>query len=490
MNARTTSSRPALGRRFTFALAATVGVASLGLTACGDDDPRGTGDLTTDADGTFDADAPIRTGGDDPQGTDDGDESTGGDAGSGDDDPDAATPPGQSDAGGPPACADVEPYRATVEGTLGPTGNSDEQVMAVIRGYGREIRDVFGGLWIDRFMGGALVVAVTDDPAPHREALLTRTPRTGSPLGERDDVTIDVVQVQWTEKELLAFQREVNDLFDQLTPALDSTSVDTIRNRVGVSLIDPTPEQLALVVDTVPADALCVDVMVTPPRPDGPLDIIAAPGSDPLVTCDQIGPMPLSVWEDPPLASEVDHPAAAALEAWLTSAGDDLPPEIGGLPGWPWLAPAVAEDRAIFVQRGDAVLTTLTFTLEDGVWLWAGSSMAQRDCDLRVALPEGLGQVDLSIDRRNPPSPDDTVLRLRVSERACASGRPPGDRLLDPQVIETDDQILLGFVVVEQVGGQECPGNPRVRVTVELASPLGDRTIVDGTTVPPRPLRR
>jgi hypothetical protein len=65
MNARTTTSRTDLRRRFTLALAATVGVAGLGLglTACGDDEPADTGAITTETstDAAVDDDADAST---------------------------------------------------------------------------------------------------------------------------------------------------------------------------------------------------------------------------------------------------------------------------------------------------------------------------------------------------------------------------------------------------------------------------------------------
>lgn len=66
--------------------------------------------------------------------------------------------------------------------------------------------------------------------------------------------------------------------------------------------------------------------------------------------------------------------------------------------------------------------------------------------------------------------------------------REPGalaERLLDPQVVETDTAVLITFAAIAQRDDQECPGNPSTEVIVELDAPLGDRVIRDGLLVGP-----
>ncbi|WP_420452073.1 hypothetical protein [Ilumatobacter sp.] len=118
-------------------------------------------------------------------------------------------------------------------------------------------------------------------------------------------------------------------------------------------------------------------------------------------------------------------------------------------------------------------------------WIWAGAGGGQR-CDVRLKLPEGLGPVEWVVDPRSPtPDASSTEIRVLVTERGCASGEEMGDRLLGPQVVETDDAVRLAFALVPRPGGQNCPGNPSTPFVVQLDAPLGERDVLDGSTIAP-----
>ena len=63
-----------------------------------------------------------------------------------------------------------------------------------------------------------------------------------------------------------------------------------------------------------------------------------------------------------------------------------------------------------------------------------------------------------------------------------------GRRSQGPQVIETEDAVLLAFAVVPIAGTATCPDNPSTAVTVKLSAPLGRRWVYDGLHFPPKPL--
>jgi hypothetical protein len=56
-----------------------------------------------------------------------------------------------------------------------------------------------------------------------------------------------------------------------------------------------------------------------------------------------------------------------------------------------------------------------------------------------------------------------------------------GDRLLGPQIVETDEAVLIAFAAITI--GADCPSNPATPVTVELPSPVGGRKLRDGISV-------
>ena len=120
---------------------------------------------------------------------------------------------------------------------------------------------------------------------------------------------------------------------------------------------------------------------------------------------------------------------------------------------------------------------------------WGGYDLSSTGCENRVVLPPGLGHVAVHLNPAALPEPADTSVRLLVTEAGCTSGREMGDALRGPQVIETDEAVLVAFAVVPYVGAANCPDNPDVHATVELSRPLGDRALLHGVLVPPEPIQ-
>ena len=119
---------------------------------------------------------------------------------------------------------------------------------------------------------------------------------------------------------------------------------------------------------------------------------------------------------------------------------------------------------------------------------WGGYDLSSTKCENRVVLPPGLGHVAVHLDPSALPEPGDTSIRLLVTEAGCTSGREMGDALRGPQVVETDDAVLVAFAMVPYVGLATCPDNPDTHATVELSRPLGDRALLHGVLVPPGPI--
>lgn len=79
---------------------------------------------------------------------------------------------------------------------------------------------------------------------------------------------------------------------------------------------------------------------------------------------------------------------------------------------------------------------------------------------------------------------DSTSVALLVTERSCASGQAMGNRLLDPEVVTTDDAVLITFAAEPPVPAEQtCQGNPEQPILVELPESLGNRTLRDGLSI-------
>lgn len=174
-----------------------------------------------------------------------------------------------------------------------------------------------------------------------------------------------------------------------------------------------------------------------------------------------------------------DAPALALREFVATLEAASL-----GLPMSGWRRVAVAAQSVTFLAHGPAGWVTATVTpADDGTWqFWEGGS-----CPLRIRLPDELGFATWRLDPADLPTPEDHTVTVLVTEIACASGRPSLGRLLPPVVMAADDAVTVAFAVRKLPGGQDCPSNPEARVVIQLAEPLGNRRLFDGSSFPAQP---
>lgn len=194
------------------------------------------------------------------------------------------------------SCEDLPEYGSSLKGVLGSRSNPDDRLMGVIYTYTLEHPETFAGLWIDRDNDGAIVVAFTDDPEPHRAELLSRGPLESDevgveppppitdprPLSERDDFVFDVIQLEYTERELLSVLDDLRAVIDTPGVGFDGMGIDTIRNRVNFWSIDPTPAGLDAIAVAIADKPVCGSITFSPEPPAGDLDLIPDPG-DPVV---------------------------------------------------------------------------------------------------------------------------------------------------------------------------------------------------------------
>jgi hypothetical protein len=292
------------------------------------------------------------------------------------------------------------------------------------------------------------------------------------------------VRAEFTEAHLQETQTGLSRLFESNVIDVVSVGVDVRRNRIAIGLIDPTEQDLVLLAGLVPVGDVCVEGPLVPPAPeissDAPLLVIPDLADDPLVSCSQ-GAFRLSALDSSPFADDLDDPAAVAFRAGLASG------EGSGLPATGWRMLDRTGTAALFAAFNEDGAVFVTTESTPGGWAWRGWSFGE--CNLRVVLPEGLGPVEWRLDPAYPaPGRQDTSVHVLATERACASGQEMGDRLRGPQVLETEDRVLIAFAAVPNKGNQDCPGNPSTSVVVGLEAPLGDRWLGDGLFVPPKPI--
>lgn len=152
-------------------------------------------------------------------------------------------------------------------------------------------------------------------------------------------------------------------------------------------------------------------------------------------------------------------------------------------PGDGWIRAVQTEDVVLFVAPGGGVPWSMVkVQLRDGTW----NADAYGQCRLQPEIPDG---VNLAVFRLAPDvelTPETTEVDLRVTETACNSGEDARGRIRVLDLVPTAESVTVLLGVVPRPGDHECPGNPETPFTLVLPEPLGDRVLLDGSSVPAR----
>lgn len=209
------------------------------------------------------------------------------------------------------------------------------------------------------------------------------------------------------------------------------------------------------------------------------LEIIPAPNSDPLVTCDAGALLaPASTLTNPTSIDEVDHPSVDKLRQKIEQKNAIFDGD--------WRVWAITDTAAEFYTADGRNYVYVDKNDNNNKWRLTGTDGGPggepRECELRLALPEGLKQVRIGTDPDTPFSADDPWVVLGVSDGGCSSGQGP--IVFGPEVIETETDVTIAFAAIPRKGNHTCEGSQPKRVVVDLSRPLGDRVVLDGTVFP------
>ncbi len=219
---------------------------------------------------------------------------------------------------------------------------------------------------------------------------------------------------------------------------------------------------------------------VPPTPPDlEPAVVVSGTGElPPTVVCDGI---PLSVMALTEIALLSDRPllaeAMAPLDEFLATGEGDFWPQDGY-----WVIDA-GDDHYLLAHHDPNGNMTLLGTKRQSDGSWQPTTLQSgRPCELRSELPDGFGIVTLELNAAmaymDMPV-DEPYFEIGVTGQACSGGQPMGDRLVPPQVIETDTAVFITVMAVLPTGPQTCPGNPMETIRIDLREPLGERQIRD-----------
>lgn len=195
-----------------------------------------------------------------------------------------------------------------------------------------------------------------------------------------------------------------------------------------------------------------------------------------------------------PVALDPDDPAVGALIAQINAASgsrtgfslarrrDAAPQEVpASLASWRLLARS--EGEAVF-GRGQPPQLLTAAVREDSrrhTWKCVAISKAR---PLRASR-DGIRASSWRLDPSREPGPDDTELRVLVTEQTFAGAQGAEGRVLAPNLHLGAGELVLTMFVAPRPGFQARAPNPETPVRVALPEPVSTRRLVDGALYEP-----
>jgi hypothetical protein len=196
------------------------------------------------------------------------------------------------------------------------------------------------------------------------------------------------------------------------------------------------------------------------------LEPLPAPRTPEFVSDGACLPFSPRLLERPPEPLDLSDPAVTALAAQLN----------GKLVGWRRLART--DTQAQFGRGLPPKLLTVVVKhdVKRGTW----SCVAKRGGRPLRATRDGIRASSWHLDEVVELKPEDTVLRICVTEQTVAGGRRADGRVLAPDLYESEHELVLTMYVKPESGLQIQRPNPETPVRVALPQPIGNRKLIDG----------
>jgi hypothetical protein len=147
-----------------------------------------------------------------------------------------------------------------------------------------------------------------------------------------------------------------------------------------------------------------------------------------------------------------------------------------GLDGWRVLART--DDEVLFGRGRPPQLVTIAMRQEARRRGWTCFAVSAAR-PLRVTR-DGIRASDWRLDPEHQPEPQDTVVRVLVTEQTWAGGRRADGRLLAPDLHVGSRELVLTMFVTPPQGFQIRSPNPETPARIALPDPIGRRRLVDG----------
>ena len=189
-------------------------------------------------------------------------------------------------------------------------------------------------------------------------------------------------------------------------------------------------------------------------------------------------PFPPSALAEPPSPLNPADAAAAALLAHLRARPPSGPTPVS-LDGW---RPLARTDGEVLFGRGVPPRLVTVAVRQDarrGTWACVASSAAR---PLR-ATRDGIRASSWRLDPGHELQPDETILRVVVTEQTFAGAQRAHGRVLPPDMFVDENEVVLTMFVTPRPGFQSGARNPETPVLVELPHAIGARRLLDGAVL-------
>lgn len=199
---------------------------------------------------------------------------------------------------------------------------------------------------------------------------------------------------------------------------------------------------------------------------------------DPNLISDGAGlPFPPSALGSQADQLEPDDPAVGALIAQI--ARQKPSPGASSMSNLDrWRVLARADDEVLFGFGFPPRLVTVAMRRDARRDTWTALAVSTGR-PLR-ATRDGIRASSWRLDPTHQPNPEDTIVRVLVTEQTSAGGKRADTRLLAPDIHVGAEELTLTMFVTPRPGYQMQSPNPETPARVALPSPIGIRRLVDG----------
>ncbi len=174
------------------------------------------------------------------------------------------------------------------------------------------------------------------------------------------------------------------------------------------------------------------------------------------------------------LIAQINLQAAPGLRApWKRDASQPVPESLNA-----WRLLARTDDEAVFARGRPPQLLTAAVKRHARRGTWRCTAVS-REKPLRVTR-DGIRASSWRLDPTHKLAPEDTVLRVLVTEQTYAGGERAQGRVLAPDLHIDQEELLLTMFVTPKPGFNVRSPNPETPVRVALPHPIAERQLTDG----------